>query len=80
MRINGTGAEFAVGAQEAANSPRSGPAPIEEVDPAGSDQVVLSTGTAAALAIKAIVSSGNYEPDSRLTAGGIIDSAIVRID
>jgi hypothetical protein len=81
MRINGSGSDFAIGAQDGVKSPRSGPAPNAESAPGGTDEVVLSsTGTAAALALKAVVNSGNYQPDSLQTAGRIVDSAIARID
>jgi hypothetical protein len=81
MRINNTGPEFAVGATDGASSARSGSVANGGAEAAGSDQVVLSqAGSAASSAIRAVVSSGNYEPDSLLTAGRIIDSALIKID
>jgi hypothetical protein len=77
IRINGASPEFAVGGGEAV---RPAPAANEGVEPTGSDQVVLSpAGSAAAAAVQASVSSGQYEPDSLLTAGKIIDNALQRI-
>lgn len=80
MRINNTGSDFAVGAPDAVSAAR--PAAVNSgADPGGSDQVVLSeAGSAAFSAIQAVVNSGKYEPDSLLTAGRVIDSALTRID
>lgn len=83
MRINNTGPDFAVGAPDGASPARPGPVANGEAAAGGSDQVVLSAAAAASTAfsaIQAIVSSGNYEPDSLLTAGRIIDSALVNIE
>jgi hypothetical protein len=80
MRINNAGSDFAVGAPEGVSAAR--PAAVNGgTEPAGSDQVVLSeAGSTAFSAIQAVVNSGNYEPDSLLTAGRVIDSALIRID
>jgi hypothetical protein len=81
MRINNTGPDFAVGATDGATPARPGPVASGEAQAGGSDQVVLSAAASAGFsAIRAVVSSGNYEPDSLLTAGRIIDSALVNID
>jgi|HubBroStandDraft_2_1064218.scaffolds.fasta_scaffold2487711_2 hypothetical protein len=81
MRINNTGSDFAVGTPDGASSARPGPVANDGTETAGSDQVVLSAAASTAFsAIQAVVSSGNYEPDSLLTAGRLIDSALVKID
>jgi hypothetical protein len=81
MRINNTGPDFAVGTPDGANSARPGPVATGGTEAAGSDQVVLSPAASTAFsAIQAVVKSGNYEPDSLLTAGRIIDSALVNIE
>jgi hypothetical protein len=81
MRINNTGSDFAVGAPDGASPGRPGPVANGEAQAGGSDQVVLSAAASTAFsAIQAVVSSGNYEPDSLLTAGRIIDSALVNIE
>ncbi len=81
MRINNTGSDFAVGAADSATSARAGAVANGGAESAGADEVVLSQAASTAFsAIQAVVNSGNYEPDSLLTAGRIIDSALVRID
>jgi hypothetical protein len=81
MRINNTGSDFAVGGSDGAASGRPGPVANGGNEPAASDEVVLSDAASAAFsAIQAVVNSGNYEPDSLLTAGRVIDSALVKID
>ena len=81
MRINNTGSDFAVGTPDGAGSARPGPVANGGAESAGSDQVVLSEAASSAFsAVQAVVNSGNYEPDSLLTAGRVIDSALVRID
>jgi hypothetical protein len=81
MRINNSGSDFAVGAPDAASSGRPGPVASGGAEPAGSDEVVLSDAASAAFsAIQAVVNSGNYEPDSLLTASRVIDSALIKID
>ena len=81
MRINNTGPDFAVGAPDGPNPARPGPLANGGAEAAGSDQVVLSAAASTAFsAIQAVVNSGSYEPDSLLTAGSIIDSALVKID
>jgi hypothetical protein len=86
MRINNAGSDFAAGAPDGATSTR--PAPVANggvepvsAEPAASDEVVLSDAASAAFsAIQAVVNSGNYEPNSLLTAGRVIDSALVKIE
>ncbi len=81
MRINNTGSDFAVGAPEGASPARPAPAQPAGAETGSSDQVVLSEAASTAFsAIQAVVNSGSYEPDSVLTAGRIIDSALVKID
>ncbi len=81
MRINNTGPDFAVGAPDVATSARPGPVANGGAEAAGSDQVVLSQAASTAFsAIQAVVNSGNYEPDSLLTASRIIDSALINIE
>jgi hypothetical protein len=81
MRINNTGSDFAVGVPDGVSPARPAPAANGGAEAAGSDQVVLSDAASTAFsAIQAIVNSGNYEPDSLLTAGRIVDSALARID
>jgi len=77
MRIDKVSADLPISPSEGPSAPRSAPeAPAES---GSSDQVVLSSAGSAA-AIQAIVNSGGYEPDSLLTAGRIVDDALVRID
>ena len=81
MRINNTGPNFAVGARGVAGSGRHAPAANTGAEAAGADQVILSEAASTAFsAIQAVVNSGNYEPDSLLTAGRIIDSALTNIE
>jgi hypothetical protein len=81
MRINNTGSDFAVGVPDGASPARLAPVANGGAEAAGSDQVVLSQAVSTAFsAIQAVVNSGNYEPDSLLTAGRITDSALVKID
>ena len=81
MRIDNTGPHFAVGAPDGATTARPGPAANGGAQAAGSDHVVLSeTASTTFSKIQAVVNSGNYEPDSLLTASRVIDSALVKID
>lgn len=81
MRINNTGPDFAVGATDGATAARPAPVASGGAEPAAADEVVLSNAASVAFsAIQAVVNSGNYEPDSLLTASRVIDSALVRID
>jgi hypothetical protein len=81
MRINNTGSDIAVGAPDGASSARAGAVANGGAEPASSDEVVLSDAASAAFSsIQAVVNSGNYEPDSLLTASRVIDSALVKID
>ena len=81
MRINNTGSDFAVGGSDGASSARPAPVANGGAEAAGADHVVLSKAASTAFsAIQAVVNSGTYEPDSLLTAGRVIDSALVKID
>jgi hypothetical protein len=81
MRINSTGSDFAVATPGGASAARPGLVANGGAEAASSDQVVLSQAASTAFsAIQAVVNSGNYEPDSLLTAGRVIDSALVKID
>ena len=81
MRINNTGPDFAVGGSDNASPARPAPVVNGGAEAAGSDQVVLSKAASTAFsAIQAVVNSGNYEPDSLLTASRVIDSALVKIE
>jgi hypothetical protein len=81
MRINNTGSDFAVGGADSATAARPAPPANGGAETVGSDQVVLSEAASTAFSvIQAVVNSGNYEPDSLVTAGRIIDSALVNIE
>ncbi len=78
MRINNTGSDFAVGASDVAVPARPGPVANAGAEATEADQVVLSEAASTAFsAIQAVVNSGSYEPDSLLTVGRIIDSALI---
>jgi hypothetical protein len=81
MRINNTGADFSLGGQDGVGAARAtASGAVRAASAAGWDSVELShVDSAAFSAIKAVVGSGSYQTDSLLTAGRIIDNALVKI-
>ena len=88
MRIHDAAASFAVpNAEQGLKTARSEPAAGGKLSAAGGDQVVLSSAGTSALSdsatrismIKATVTSGDYNPASRLIANKMVAGALAGI-